>query len=74
MTLWIARNGFMGYSHVGALVEAETESEAREAGSAALRAVEEREPNSPIDGPDPSYWQIESCERVTLPYVGDTLP
>ncbi|UXE04591.1 hypothetical protein SEA_CRANJIS_16 [Microbacterium phage Cranjis] len=65
MTLWSARNGYMGYGAVAALVEADTEEEARALASKALAEA----------GPDyERYGDIVSIREVTLPFVGDELP
>lgn len=64
MKLWSARNGFLGYGQVACLVEAETESEARE-----IAARKFREYSS-----QPGYDVVRSIVQVDLPYVGDELP
>lgn len=72
MTLWSARNGYLGTGAVACLVEAETEQEARRLVVAAFRAEEEG--SGYPAGIREDYWQIASIRRVALPYVGDELP
>lgn len=69
MTLWSARNGYLGYGPVAALVEADTEAEARSKAETALA-------DSWFYGEaeKAQYAQISSITPVTLPYVGDELP
>ncbi|AWY05345.1 hypothetical protein QC999_gp18 [Microbacterium phage Cressida] len=66
MTLWCAKNGWVGMADVGVLVEADTEEEARTAASEALRASD--------SGHREGYDRIRSIRAVTLPFVGDELP
>ena len=73
MTIWSARNGYLGYSAVAALVEADTETEAREKASAAL-AAEVADNWVYNDAEKAQYAVIESIRPVKFPFVGDELP
>lgn len=65
--LWSARNGFLGYGHVAALVMAPTYAEAHQKATAALAAASGNH--------DPEHYaRIVTLTPVDLPYVGDELP
>jgi hypothetical protein len=65
--IWVAYNGWLGEGPVAAVVEADTEQEARVMAAAALKKAAE-------DGSyDETYWNIEEISVLELPYVGDSL-
>ncbi|WP_260022749.1 DNA translocase FtsK [Microbacterium enclense] len=65
--LWSARNGFLGYGPVAALVMAPTYAEAHQKATAALAAASGNH--------DPEHYaRIVTLTPVNLPYVGDELP
>ena len=74
MTLWSVSNGYRGYGHVAALVEADTETDAIQQASAALKAENDDMPEHLK--PDADYWHPDGlhAKSFTLPHVGDVLP
>lgn len=66
MAMWAAWNGYMGAGPVGAIVEADTEDEAREVASRVLHARR----RDGYGNPD-NYGDVKRIERLTLPVVGE---
>jgi hypothetical protein len=62
--IWLAYNGWMGNGPVAVIVEAETEELAREAASAALRAM-------PSHRDEPEWEAIAEISPLKLPFVGE---
>lgn len=73
MTLWSARNGYLGTGQVAVLVVADSEAEAREKAAVAL-AADVADSRVYSDKEQKHYATVRSIVAVDLPYVGDELP
>jgi hypothetical protein len=73
MTLWSARNGYIGMGAVAALVEADTEEQARALASEAF-ARDIADNRLKDDNEKRRYAEVDSILPVALPFVGDELP